>query len=48
MLVVVVLISFVPIAIEFLRARRHKPDADYDSEATVQLPVVRPEQPPRR
>jgi membrane-associated protein len=48
MLVVIVLISFIPIAIEFLRARRHKPDADYDPEATVQLPVVRPEQPPRR
>ncbi|WP_344427848.1 DedA family protein [Pseudonocardia ailaonensis] len=47
-LVLVVLLSVVPIAIEFWRARREKRHAapagaaDLDPDATVQLPVVRP------
>ena len=51
MLILIVLVSVLPIIIEIVRARRHKPVAEnhHDPDATVQLPVVRPDQrPPHR
>ena len=54
MLVLIVLISVLPIAIEFIRARRQRgheaaPEplaAGADPDATMQIPVVRPQQQP--
>ncbi|GAA4541289.1 DedA family protein [Pseudonocardia xishanensis] len=51
MLILIVLISVLPIVVEVLRARKHKPAAEHavDPDATVQLPVIRPDQrPPHR
>ncbi|GAA2870404.1 VTT domain-containing protein [Pseudonocardia halophobica] len=50
MLILIVLLSVVPIAIEFLRARRQSHGAvaaeGYDPDATTRIPVVRPDDRP--
>lgn len=43
MLVLIVLISVLPIIVEVIRARKQKPAAGLDPDATVQLPVIRPD-----
>lgn len=43
MLILIVLISVLPIIVEVIRARRQKPAAALDPEATVQLPIIRPD-----
>jgi membrane-associated protein len=44
MLILIVLVSILPIIIEVIRARRQKPAPAVDPDATVQLPVIRPDQ----
>lgn len=46
MLILIVLVSVLPIIVEVVRARRQKPALDpaLDPEATVRLPVIRPDE----